>query len=83
MKRIVLVCAGLTILSSAAWAQPVVNSVSNASSYTADIAQGSWFVVFGTGMGRRRSRSIRELCHSRPTFRARASASHRPRAARR
>src|ERR1035441_431041 len=52
MKRIVLVCAGLTILvSSAAWAQPVVNSVSNASSYTADIAQGSWFVVFGTGMG--------------------------------
>jgi uncharacterized protein (TIGR03437 family) len=47
-----MVCAGLTMLvSSAAWAQPVVNSVSNASSYTSDIAQGSWFVVFGTGMG--------------------------------
>ena len=52
MKRIVLVCAGLTMLVPAAvWAQPVVNSVSNASSYTSDIAQGSWFVVFGTGLG--------------------------------
>jgi uncharacterized protein (TIGR03437 family) len=52
MKRTVMVCAGLMMLvSSAAWAQPVVTSVSNASSYTSDIAQGSWFVVFGTGLG--------------------------------
>ena len=52
MKRTVMGYAGLTMLvSSAAWAQPVVNSVSNASSYTSDIAQGSWFVVFGTGLG--------------------------------
>ena len=52
MKRTVMVCAGLTMLvSSAVWAQPVVNSVSNASSYSSDIAQGSWFAVFGTGLG--------------------------------
>jgi uncharacterized protein (TIGR03437 family) len=50
----VLVCAGLMVLVSvAAWAQPVIadNGVMNASSYTTDVAQGSWFVVFGTGMG--------------------------------
>ena len=32
-------------------AQPVVTSVLNASSYQADIARGSWFVVFGSNMG--------------------------------
>ena len=54
MKKIVLVCAGLMVLiTAAAWAQPIirVNGISNASSYSADIAPGSWFVVFGTGMG--------------------------------
>jgi uncharacterized protein (TIGR03437 family) len=54
MKKMILVCAGLTMfVAAAAWAQPVIkdNGVSNASSYTADVARGSWFVVFGTGMG--------------------------------
>jgi uncharacterized protein (TIGR03437 family) len=38
----------------AVWAAPVIatgNAIVNASSYAPDIAQGSWFVVFGTGMG--------------------------------
>jgi uncharacterized protein (TIGR03437 family) len=29
----------------------IISGVVNASSYTADIARGSWFVAFGTGMG--------------------------------
>ena len=43
----------MVLVSVAAWAQPVIadNGVMNASSYTTDVAQGSWFVVFGTGMG--------------------------------
>jgi uncharacterized protein (TIGR03437 family) len=32
-------------------AQPSVSSVTNASSYNADVARGSWFVIFGTGLG--------------------------------
>ena len=54
MKKTTLVRAGLmTLVAAAAWAQPVIkdNGVSNASSYAADVARGSWFVVFGTGMG--------------------------------
>jgi uncharacterized protein (TIGR03437 family) len=45
----------MLLLSMAGWAQPVIaggnNAIVNASSYAAGIAQGSWFVVFGTGMG--------------------------------
>jgi uncharacterized protein (TIGR03437 family) len=48
-------CAAVMMaLPAAIWAQPAINAtngVVNASSYTADIARGSWFVVFGTGMG--------------------------------
>jgi len=53
LKRTCLICAGIMLLSAAGIAQPVIkdNGVSNASSYAADIAPGSWFVVFGTGMG--------------------------------
>ncbi|MBI4877206.1 MAG: hypothetical protein HY822_21440 [Acidobacteria bacterium] len=55
MRRSVLSCIGVTVLASAAaWAQPVIraeNGVLNASSYTADIARGSWLVIFGTGLG--------------------------------
>jgi len=42
------------LVSAAVWAQPAIraeNGVVNASSYAADIARGSWFVAFGTGMG--------------------------------
>lgn len=42
------------LAASAASAQPTIrttNGVVNASSYTANIARGSWFVIFGTGMG--------------------------------
>ena len=44
-----LIFAALFATISAA--QPVVTSVLNASSYQADIARGSWFVVFGSNMG--------------------------------
>lgn len=40
-----------TAFAAIAAAQPVVTSVLNASSYQADIARGSWFVVFGSNMG--------------------------------
>ena len=55
MKRTILTCAAvLTAVAAAAWAQPSIRAeggVLNASSYAADIARGSWFVVFGSGMG--------------------------------
>ena len=55
MRKMILLCLGAMLLAPVAvWAQPAIraeNGVLNASSYTADIARGSWFVVFGTGMG--------------------------------
>ncbi|MEK7405972.1 MAG: hypothetical protein AAB225_12760 [Acidobacteriota bacterium] len=55
MTRIILFCVAVMIVApAAAWAQPAIradNGVLNASSYGADIARGSWFVVFGSGMG--------------------------------
>jgi len=55
MTKTILLCIAMTIvLPAAAWAQPAIraeNGVVNASSYTADIARGSWFGVFGAGMG--------------------------------
>ncbi len=55
MRRAICFCIAATILwSAAAWAQPAIRAESgvvNASSYTADIARGSWFVVFGARMG--------------------------------
>ncbi len=53
-KTILLCIAVMIVVAAAAWAQPSIraeNGVVNASSYTADIARGSWFDVFGTGMG--------------------------------
>jgi uncharacterized protein (TIGR03437 family) len=48
MKK--LICGGF--LAASLWAQaPTVRSVNNAASYGSDIAQGSIFVVFGSGMG--------------------------------
>ncbi len=44
----------LAVLAGLAAAQPAIRAESgvvNASSYTADIARGSWFVVFGARMG--------------------------------
>lgn len=55
MKTMVRLLAGaLVVVSGVAWAQPAIratNGVLNASSYTTGIARGSWFVVFGAGMG--------------------------------
>jgi uncharacterized protein (TIGR03437 family) len=53
-KTILLCIAVMLVVTAAAWAQPSIraeNGVVNASSYTADIARGSWFDVFGAGMG--------------------------------
>jgi uncharacterized protein (TIGR03437 family) len=47
-------CLVAAMASVVAAAQPAIrtdNGVLNASSYTADIARGSWFVIFGSGMG--------------------------------
>ena len=86
MKKKVLVSIGLMMLVSAAgWAQPVIrnaNGVLNASSYAADVARGSWFVVFGSGMGPA-SISVYSGSLPFPTFRGLVSASRRPPAARR
>src|SRR5687767_6530995 len=43
----------MLISATDALAQPSIRSggVVNASSYLSDIARGSWFVVFGTGLG--------------------------------
>ncbi len=56
MFRFAVVVATLMMLFPVSLhAQPSIVSdgtgVVNASSYLADIAQGSWFVVFGTGLG--------------------------------
>ncbi len=54
LKRIVFSIAVMTLGATTSWAQPAIraqNGVVNASSYTADIARGSWFVVFGSGLG--------------------------------
>jgi len=54
LRRILLLIAVLTLVPAAIWAQPAIrasNGVLNASSYSADIARGSWFVVFGSNMG--------------------------------
>jgi uncharacterized protein (TIGR03437 family) len=43
----------MLISATDAWAQPSIRAggVVNASSYLPDIARGSWFVIFGTGLG--------------------------------
>jgi uncharacterized protein (TIGR03437 family) len=56
MKRGLAYTTALTLaLSASAGAQPSIRGdgtgVVNASSYLPDIARGSWFVVFGTGLG--------------------------------
>ena len=54
MKKLLVLAIGALVWVGSASAQPVIrtdNGVVNASSYGADIARGSWFVVFGTGMG--------------------------------
>jgi uncharacterized protein (TIGR03437 family) len=55
MKKTILFCIGVMLLvSAAAMAAPTIkttNGVVNASSYLPGIAQGSWFVIFGTNMG--------------------------------
>jgi uncharacterized protein (TIGR03437 family) len=55
MKTTILLCLALLVLTSAlAQAQPAIrgtNGVLNASSDLADVARGSWFVIFGTGLG--------------------------------
>ncbi|HWB97882.1 MAG TPA: hypothetical protein VG672_14305, partial [Bryobacteraceae bacterium] len=55
MRNTLLLGAGALLLAtSAIWAQPTIrttNGVVNASSYAPNIARGSWFVIFGTGLG--------------------------------
>jgi len=55
IRRIIIGAALATIAGMVpALAQPSIraaNGVLNASSYQADIARGSWFVIFGSGMG--------------------------------
>jgi len=55
MKKKILLClATLLLTATIVKAQPVIratNSVLNASSYLPDVARGSWFVIFGTGLG--------------------------------
>jgi uncharacterized protein (TIGR03437 family) len=54
MKKLWGVVCLVAVMASVAAAQPVIrtdNGVLNASSYAADIARGSWFVIFGSGMG--------------------------------
>jgi len=51
--RTALFCL-LLVISTVALAQPVIrsaNGVLNASSGLPDVAKGSWFVIFGTGLG--------------------------------
>lgn len=53
-KRILCLVAGAIAAMVPAMAQPAIradNGVLNASSYQADIARGSWFVIFGSNMG--------------------------------
>ena len=55
IRRIIIGAALATIAGVVpAVAQPSIraaNGVLNASSYQADIARGSWFVIFGSNMG--------------------------------
>lgn len=55
MKTTILFClVALVLISTLAQAQPVIratNGVLNASSGLPDVAQGSWFIVCGTGLG--------------------------------
>jgi uncharacterized protein (TIGR03437 family) len=54
MKKTVLFCLALLVWTSPlAQAQPVIqsNGVVNASSELSGVAPGSWFVIFGTGLG--------------------------------
>lgn len=54
LQRILFAITVMMLVSAVGWAQPAIraeNGVLNASSYTADIARGSWFVIFGSGMG--------------------------------
>jgi uncharacterized protein (TIGR03437 family) len=54
MKKLLVLAIGALVWAGSASAQPVIradNGVVNASSYGSDVARGSWFVVFGTGMG--------------------------------
>lgn len=52
--RIAVTVTGILLLPASVRAQPAISmpgGVLNASSYTEDIARGSWFVLFGAGMG--------------------------------
>ena len=55
MRSKILFCLALFVLASTpAQAQPAIratNGVVNASSSLPDVASGSWFVIFGTGLG--------------------------------
>ncbi|MCX6636786.1 MAG: hypothetical protein NT090_17145 [Acidobacteria bacterium] len=54
MKKLLVLAIGALVWVGSASAQPVIraeNGVVNANSYAPDIARGSWFDVFGTGMG--------------------------------
>ncbi len=54
MKKLWGVVCLIGLIGSAALGAPTIrteNGVLNASSYAADIAQGSWFVIFGSGLG--------------------------------
>ena len=55
MKSAALTCLALLVLIPAlALAQPAIradNGIVNASSELPDVARGSWFVIFGTGLG--------------------------------
>ena len=55
MRKATLICLVLLALAPAlSQAQPVIratNGILNASSALPDVAQGSWFVIYGTGLG--------------------------------
>ncbi|MCC6861453.1 MAG: hypothetical protein IT158_22990 [Bryobacterales bacterium] len=52
-QRMLFAITVMMLVSAVGWAQPAIaeNGVLNASSYTAGIARGSWFAIFGSGMG--------------------------------
>ncbi len=54
MRGLFIACAAGALFAISAAAQPAIRSslgVVNASSNTSDVARGSWFVVYGTGLG--------------------------------
>src|ERR1019366_684754 len=55
MRTTILFCLALLLLTStSAQASPAIratNGVLNANSELPDVARGSWFVIFGTGLG--------------------------------